>query len=137
MRIYIKDYIKTKSNILINSDIGYKMSIEMELLDKVECYGTITIVLPSDIIYISETFMIGFLYDIVKKYKYNTYDIIKFDNSNSQINKSYLSSLMKVSLDDHNHRFRPIVEKKSILNKKIFNIFREKKLTHFKNWEEL
>jgi hypothetical protein len=127
MIINLNKYLDEKLSVLVNFDKGKELSEKLKLFNKLLIYGKLEIVIPKNVFYISESFMQGLLYDIVAKYKYNTYDLVKFINSNDNIENSYLNILSR------NYNIKKDEEKYNNFIKKSLYFFYKK----YENWKKL
>jgi hypothetical protein len=127
MIINLNKYLDEKLSVLVNFDKGKELSEKLKLFNKLSIYGKLEIVIPKNVFYISESFMQGLLYDIVAKYKYNTYDIVKFINSNDNIEHNYLNILSR------NYNIKKDEEKYNNFIKKSLYFFYKK----YENWKKL
>lgn len=129
MIINLNKYLDEKLSVLVNFDKGKELSEKLKLFNKLSSYGKLEIVIPKNIIYISDSFMQGLLYDIILKYKYNTYDIVKFINSNDSIEHSYLNALSRnynITEDENKYKYNNYI-------KKSLYLFYKK----YENWKKL
>lgn len=64
MIINLNKYIDEKISVLVNFDKGKELSEKLKLFDKLSSYGKLEIVIPKNIIYISDSFMQLYIYFI-------------------------------------------------------------------------